>query len=326
MSLISIPEPCHENWAEFTPTEKGAFCGSCQIDVVDFSNMSPNEISATLKKNAGQHLCGRFRKSQINAINNDYAAWKNQSTKTFQSKFLYACLIVFGMSLFTSCSTDQHVLGELNVTQVNLSAQQIEMGEPEDSTEVIQEFRKGKIAYTPTPTDCSNPPDSLEEELHVKGEIAYPIDEFIMGDTIFTPTIDTLKDSTVQHHAIQNKDSLFNDEMIDGKIKVDISQLPPDNVSINESYPEKTDLFTAKVYPNPNSEESILKLEVKETSNFNIYLYSVEGKKVKDIFSGKIKPGTHSFSSDLTPYKSGQYLIVIHADGQKESIRLEKVD
>ena len=124
MPSISIPEPCHENWADFTPTEKGAFCGSCQIDVVDFSNKTPEEVKTILKQNAGKHMCGRFRKSQLNELNSEFAAWENQTPKSFQSKFLYACLIVFGMSLFTSCNvSEQNFLSQIMLMTMKLKAQ-----------------------------------------------------------------------------------------------------------------------------------------------------------------------------------------------------------
>ncbi|TPG32127.1 hypothetical protein [Flavobacterium pectinovorum] len=60
---ISIPEPCHENWLEMSPTEKGKFCSSCQKNVIDFTKASDREI--LLEYNKNEHLCGRFRTSQL---------------------------------------------------------------------------------------------------------------------------------------------------------------------------------------------------------------------------------------------------------------------
>lgn len=59
---ISIPTPCHENWAAMTPTEKGRFCNSCQKQVVDFTRMGDAEIAGVLKSNTG--LCARVLPSQ----------------------------------------------------------------------------------------------------------------------------------------------------------------------------------------------------------------------------------------------------------------------
>jgi len=60
---ISILEPCHENWLEMTPTEKGKFCSNCQKNVIDFTKASDREI--LLEYNKNEHLCGRFRASQL---------------------------------------------------------------------------------------------------------------------------------------------------------------------------------------------------------------------------------------------------------------------
>jgi hypothetical protein len=64
---INIPTPCHERWEEFTPTSTGGFCGSCQINVIDFSEMSESQLVAYFKDlpTGNQHLCGRFRDDQL---------------------------------------------------------------------------------------------------------------------------------------------------------------------------------------------------------------------------------------------------------------------
>ena len=41
---LSIPEPCHENWQEMTPTQQGRFCKACAKEVIDFSMMTDTEV------------------------------------------------------------------------------------------------------------------------------------------------------------------------------------------------------------------------------------------------------------------------------------------
>ncbi len=64
---ITIAEPCHENWDRMTQSEQGKFCGSCQKNVVDFTDFTNYEIGQFLGKPENVNTCGRFLKTQIAA-------------------------------------------------------------------------------------------------------------------------------------------------------------------------------------------------------------------------------------------------------------------
>lgn len=61
---LSIPKPCHENWQQMTPAEKGRFCVACQKTVYDFTRATDREILTEFHKD--KQLCGRFNPSQLN--------------------------------------------------------------------------------------------------------------------------------------------------------------------------------------------------------------------------------------------------------------------
>ena len=63
---LSIAEPCHENWDNMSPDAKGKFCGSCQKQVVDFTNMSDTQVAQFFKKPSTGSVCGRFMTDQLN--------------------------------------------------------------------------------------------------------------------------------------------------------------------------------------------------------------------------------------------------------------------
>ena len=60
---LNIPEPCHEDWQQMSPTQKGKFCANCQKEVIDFTKLSATEIARTTKK--ATQLCGRFTSTQL---------------------------------------------------------------------------------------------------------------------------------------------------------------------------------------------------------------------------------------------------------------------
>jgi len=63
---LQIPTPCHENWENMTPVDKGRFCGSCQKAVVDFTGMSDTQLVNFFKKPSTGSVCGRFYNDQLN--------------------------------------------------------------------------------------------------------------------------------------------------------------------------------------------------------------------------------------------------------------------
>lgn len=64
MKKITIPEPCHENWSNMTPEDKGRHCSVCSKTVIDFTNSEKNEI-IDLVENSNENVCGRFNPNQI---------------------------------------------------------------------------------------------------------------------------------------------------------------------------------------------------------------------------------------------------------------------
>ncbi len=63
---LTIPTPCHENWNNMLPADKGRFCLSCSKEVVDFTAMSDSQLIAFFKKPSMGSVCGRFMDDQLN--------------------------------------------------------------------------------------------------------------------------------------------------------------------------------------------------------------------------------------------------------------------
>lgn len=64
---VNIPKPCHETWQAMTPVSDGRYCQSCCKTVMDFTQMSNNEIISYLSSNT--NICGRFNNGQMSNIN-----------------------------------------------------------------------------------------------------------------------------------------------------------------------------------------------------------------------------------------------------------------
>lgn len=321
---VNIPKPCNENWGEMSPAQRGAFCQTCAIDVIDFSNKNPEEVKETLKANIGKHICGRFKKSQLSYLSRTYQIWENQSTKTFQSKFLWACMIAFGLTLFTGCensNAQELMLNALNENQTTLvikaSLQTNSDTTLIDSTSIQANniepsaFVKGDIDYN-------------EPEIMWLEEPAIEFDDFddIEGTNCQIPTEDTT------HNAIPDQ-ILDPIEYIKGKFEAPprFNDYLADTVKIETLPPAiETKTIQALAYPNPSTDFSTLKVSTNEPGYYAIELFNLEGKKLNTIYAGRIGHDAQNFDIDLSSYPTGIYLIKITSDDVAHALKINKVN
>ena len=65
---LSIPEPCHENWQQMTPTQQGRFCNACAKEVIDFSTMTDIQVLNYFTNITHEKVCGRALPEQLDKI------------------------------------------------------------------------------------------------------------------------------------------------------------------------------------------------------------------------------------------------------------------
>jgi len=88
---IAIANPCHEDWNNMLPEEKGKFCLACQKTVVDFSAMSDAQIIDFLGKSSGK-ICGRINEERLNTPISNHVPLKS----SFFNKYIAGLLMALG--------------------------------------------------------------------------------------------------------------------------------------------------------------------------------------------------------------------------------------
>lgn len=97
---LEINKPCSEKFNNFTKTDLGGFCGSCQKEVIDFTGWSSQAIIDYFKTNSNKRTCGRF---------NDYQVGTHiESSKPSRLNYFKGIGITF-LSLFSVSTTTAQI-------------------------------------------------------------------------------------------------------------------------------------------------------------------------------------------------------------------------
>src|SRR5882724_4976168 len=168
MLKISIPTPCHEDWDAMTPNTQGRHCNSCVKTVVDFTNMSDEDVKYFFLNKSEEKVCGRFRTEQLQRITIELPENIFYLQLPFWKKFLAACLIVFSTTLF---SCEIKLTGDVAATYTKtILKDSATMGKP------MAPKLETDTAHKPIPKTCTViQGDSIPELYNVVGILEIPV-------------------------------------------------------------------------------------------------------------------------------------------------------
>ncbi len=105
--MITVPNPCNENWNSMTPKNQGRFCTSCQLVVTDFTKMEDQEIIHYFRTHQNEKICGHFRNEQLTRIKITITPAQLQNSNwSIIQQIRIAIFLVFASSLFSCKSSD----------------------------------------------------------------------------------------------------------------------------------------------------------------------------------------------------------------------------
>lgn len=144
---ISVKKTCSEKFSNFSKTEKGGFCSSCEKEVVDFTNMPQTDILKYLCESENA-ICGKFNRSQLG----EFKHYSNPSTMT---NYISKGIGAMSFSLLSLCAINTMEAQELN-SNTNTKTE-IVLGKTSTSNSTSQDITykiKGTVVdelHTPLP-------------------------------------------------------------------------------------------------------------------------------------------------------------------------------
>ena len=183
--MITVPNPCNENWDSMMPQNQGRFCTSCQLVVTDFTKMDDQEIINYFRTHQKEKICGHFRSDQLTRmkITITPAQLQNHNWSIIQ-QIRIAIFLVFASSLFSCSSSDPKKQTPEILIQQSDSLQEIK-----DTNNASESGTIGKI-IAPSELKSKNisRKSSIETD-EIKGEVEveqnYEIIQEISGAPLF---------------------------------------------------------------------------------------------------------------------------------------------
>jgi hypothetical protein len=318
---ISIKEPCNEDWSKMTPSEKGAHCQHCALDVIDFTNKTPFEIKGILSDefSSGKRVCGRITNDQLDQLNDDFFQWKSEQ-EAFRAVWIFSLIAVFGLTLF-SC---QHASTREMIDQLNIEASTALSSKDSVQIEMTDSATTAKMKDSISPVIGIpwNP-----EIITYTGVLPYDwghIDltkwitcNVVFGDFILTGSVTTAPKEEVEKFLlagpllkpVMNRinspatpKTLPQEEKFDSRLQ-----------AINSAGDKK---FEAFIYPNPIDESSRLFLNVFESLSLDLYMFKQDETKPFRHGHAEVEFGKHQIDLKLYKLEPGEYQLKIRSNSQ----------
>ncbi|MBN4070922.1 hypothetical protein JYT72_00300 [Crocinitomix catalasitica] len=153
--FFQIPEPCHENWNEMSPTEKGRFCEKCSKEILDLRALGPEIAKNRILLSANP--CVRIEENVLSEMN--FREWVKSLSLTRQLRwaFIIALVLSFGNALGQSQDTlkqDSLKKDSLSHISINTSLTIFERGEFHELSDSI--LHNLELPYNDRPWEQTN--------------------------------------------------------------------------------------------------------------------------------------------------------------------------
>ncbi len=305
--IISIPEPCHEDWNSMTPDANGKFCNSCSKSVIDFTNKTDTEIHNMMIARKNERICGHFKKTQVNRPLSlhvsFYALPQNMSPAMV---FAIALFLVFGTFLFSCTNEHNQKIDEISITEPE-SLIGITMGEPMMPLIEVPNDSVTSSEYETSKISCSS---------FTNGGVNYT-EVSIVDSLSEIPVQDTMlymmdKEYTITGAMMYYEPGIYekpDTNFFDRRMKME-TIIPNDNV-------------TFQVYPNPTNGSFNISYEVTKRGNVQVDIFDIKGILVKTLVSQQNQyEGKYTIPTDVSDLVNGTYICRIIYNGNEKSTKL----
>lgn len=336
---ISIPKPCHEDWSQMTPDEKGAFCQVCNKSVHDFSRKSAEEVEQILLQEEPGKVCGRFSSKQLSIPENLEIPFHLIPRNLAPARaFALAVFLVFGTALFgLTAMSGQHVAGKVCIrrpapdTSARITESRLTMGgiKRREEPPVVEHMVKGDTMYSPPDTakvpmvlmttpSVPPPPDTMAvKEVIEEGIREEAFESFSLGSPVVqTPLVISVPEIPDTMPVITECSPVAVLPQSDTVQKHPLVQ--PDTAAVKEqgmtAALEDPSLQAPPVgilcFPNPSTGPLTLHYTVTSRTNVSALVSDLQGKTVRSLFEVKGHyTGNYSVGVDLSDLPNGTYLI-----------------
>ena len=109
---ISIKEPCHMRWKDMDKIQdsKNRHCNNCSIDIIDFTQMSNDEIIEYLSARKNEKVCAKMYSvdalSNLSKYQNKVLGWYKKIDSSIKNRYFKSVMLAFvGLMTFTTGCT-----------------------------------------------------------------------------------------------------------------------------------------------------------------------------------------------------------------------------
>ncbi len=295
-----------------TPTEKGAFCQKCAMEVHDVSSMTNLQIRALFSENKGKRTCVRMTLAQEESMNDDFNRWNLSNKKNMQRAMVFSLLVVFGLTLF-SCNNPQQVQ---ELQQLRSFATSLITATENPKPTSVEEVTTGNRVEKAIETTEKAQENVVETHVRSNKNNCTLIDEVTVD--ISKRTDVTTFDAGISYTA---GEPMMSKEYIDF-IEVEI----PEETRLSTDNSNRITEFTALAFPNPVITNTRIEVKLPEkTEKLQLVLMDLNGRILEEISNGAADSGIHNFEVSMQDLKPAYYLIDVRYNDKHEIVRISKV-